>query len=145
MKIRVFIIFGACYSVLLAALAGLEDISFHVFDWDPTGDGIDNLLGLLFFVVAILLSMSRQVHLVLWGAPDTSAFRCSLSGNRWLLIVGIVVITTIVNLGVALISSTYAADETVWPSPLRAAVLAAVYGVLARVIIAESVERMRYA
>lgn len=145
MKIRVFIIFGLCYCGLLAVLAGAEDISSHVFDWDPTADGIDNLMGLLFFVVAILLSMSRQAHLMLGGASDPAVFRSHLSDNRWVLIIGIVVITTGVNLAVALISASYASDEFVWPSPLRTAVLAAVYGVLARVIIVESVERMRYA
>lgn len=145
MKIRVFVIFGACYSALLAVLAGTGNILSQVVDWNPTADGIDNLLGLLFFVVAILLSMSRQAHAVLGGAPDPVTFRCVLSQNRWVLLIGMVIITTLVNLVVSLLSSSYAADEMVWPSPLRAAVLSVVYGVLARVIIVESVERMRYA
>lgn len=145
MKIRLFVIFGVTYSVLLVALAGVDNILSDLLDWNPTADGIGNLLGLLFFVVAILLAMSRPVHGMLGGALDSCAFRSVLSENRWSLIIGVVLITTIVNLAVALISSSYMADEMVWPSALRAAVLCVVYGILARVIIVESVERMRYA
>lgn len=145
MKIRVFVIFGATYSLLLAALAGVDNLIFGLLDWDATADGIDNLLGLLFFVVAILLSMTKQVHVMLGGAVDSCGFRGALSENRWSLMIGIVLITTVINLAVTLLSSAYLAEEMVWPSPLRTAVLSVVYGILARVIIVESVERMRYA
>lgn len=144
MKIRVFLIFGATYLLLLSVLSGMDNIVFELIGWDPTADGIDNLLGLLFFVVAILLSMNRQAHALLGGALDSCAFRSTLSENRWSLIIGVVLITTIANFAITLISSSMA-EEMVWPSALRAAVLAVVYGILARVIIVESVERMRYA
>lgn len=145
MKIRVFIIFGATYSLLLAALAGVDNLIFGLLDWDATADGIDNLLGLLFFVVAILLSITRPVHGVLGGAMDPCAFHSILSEKRWSLMIGIVLITSIVNLAVTLTSSASMTEEMVWPSPLRTAVLSVVYGILARVIIVESAERMRYA
>lgn len=145
MKIRVSIIFGVSYSVLLAALTGADNLLSEVFDWNPAGEGIDSLLGLLFFVVAILLAVNRQAHAVFGEAPAPVAFRSRLSDNRWSLIIGIVFITTVVNLVIALVSSSYATGEIVWPSPLRVAILSIAYGVLARVIIVESVERMRYA
>lgn len=145
MKIRVFVTFGATYSLLLAGLAGIDNAASGLLDWDPTADGIDNLLGLLFFVVAILLSMNRQVHAMLGGALKSCDFRSILSENRWSLMIGIVLITTIVNLAATLLSSASMAEEMMWPSPLRTAVLSVVYGILARVIIVESVERMRYA
>ncbi len=145
MKIRVFVIFGVCYSLLLAALSGVDRLVSGFLDWDPTADGIDNLLGLLFFVVSILLSMYRQAHVMLGGQRDSMAFRSILSESRWSLIIGIVIITTVVNLAVTVFSFSYMTEEMVWPSPLRTAVLSLVYGILARVIIVESVERMRYA
>ncbi|MEB2842936.1 hypothetical protein GAO09_27650 [Rhizobiales bacterium RZME27] len=145
MKFKVFLIFGTTYLLLLSVLSGMDNIVFELIGWDPTADGIDNLLGLLFFVVAILLSMNRQAHGLLGGTLDSCAFRSVLSENRWSLMIGVVFITTIVNLAVALVSSSYMTEEMVWPSPLRTAVLSVVYGILARVIIVESVERMRYA
>lgn len=145
MKIRVFIIFGVCYSLLLAALAAADNIFSELLDWDPAEDGLDNLLGLLFFVVAILLSVNRHVHMALGGASDPADFRNVLFESRWSLIIGIVFITTLANLVVALMPFPSMTGEMVWPSPLRASLLCAVYGVLARVIIVESVERMRYA
>lgn len=145
MKIRVFVIFGATYLLLLSVLSGMDNIVFELIDWDPTADGIDNLLGLLFFVVAILLSMNRQVHAMLGGALEACAFHSILSEKRRSLMVGIVLITTAVNLAVTLMSSASMTEEIVWPSPLRTAALSVVYGILARVIIVESAERMRYA
>lgn len=145
MKTRVFVIFGFCYGILLAALMGAGVILSNLADWDPSADGIDNLFGILFFTVAIMISLMRRAHAKLGGAPDMIAFRSILSENCWSLTVGIVVVTTIVNFAVTIVSSWYGTDEMAWPSPLRTAMMSIVYGVLARVIIVESVERMRYA
>ncbi|MGE7367977.1 hypothetical protein ACQKKX_02765 [Neorhizobium sp. NPDC001467] len=114
-------------------------------DWDPSAEGIDNLFGVLFFTAAILVSMTRKVHAVFGGVPDAVAFRGSLSQNLWSLTVGIVIVTTLVNLSFTIASSWSATGEVVWPSPLRTAILCLVHGILARVVITESLERMRYA
>lgn len=145
MKTRVFVIFGVSYSTLLVSLAGLDTVLARFANWDPASEGIDNLFGILFFTVAILLSMTRKVHAAFGGAPDLITFRGVLAESRWSLTIGMVIIATLINLALATFASWHSTDEMAWPSPLRTAVLSLVYGVLARVVIVESVERMRYA
>lgn len=145
MKSRALIIFGLSYTIMLLMLTAADVMLYRLANWDPSGEGIGNLLGILVFTLAVLLSMMRQVHMLLGHTSDLSDFRRMLSDSRWGLTIGIVLVTTVVNLGISLVPAWYATGEIGAPSPLRTAMLSVVYAILARVIIVESAERMRYA
>ncbi len=145
MKNRVIVIFCLVYASLLAALMTASIFVSEITGWDPSAEGIGNLMSIIAFGIAVLLSTSRPLHVMLGDSSASLHFQKRLKSRRWSLVVGIVISTTAINLASDGLFSWQATGEVMVPSLLRIVVLSVVYCIAGRVIIGESVERMRYA
>jgi hypothetical protein len=135
MRIKVLAVFGLSYAVMLAGGLALSLVAMRILAWDDANHTATNNIGfivnMLAFFVAITAATSRKLHIRLGGAPGPIAFRVTLAQLRSGLAVGIALLATGVDLCIYAVSSWYFTGEMLLPSPLRAAALAVVYGVLA--------------
>ena len=145
MRIKTIAVFGLAYAlalcvglalVLAVARAAGIDTAQH-----KTLSNIGFLLNMAVFAAAIAVSLSRRAQEGLGRAPGPLAFRDLLSRNRHVLAAGIAVMAILVDLVAYIAASAWFAGEMRVPSLLRLAAMAAVYGVLAFMVISDTARR----
>lgn len=147
MRIKALAVFGLSYAVMLVGSLTLSLVAVRLLEWDATNDkamqNIGFILNIVAFFVATTAATSRKLHDILGGASGPITFRGALAKFQYGMAVGIALLAIVVDFCIYVFSSWYFTGEVLMPSPLRAAALAAVYGVFAWVAIRDRAVKTR--